>query len=53
MPIAYLISEKHTHKLLFPHSLCPVSYIIIVQCFILRLASTRGTPLNGEFFLHQ
>ena len=53
MLITYLISEKHDHKLLYPHSLFPVNYDIIGKCFIFKLAPTRGTPLNGEFFPHQ
>ena len=41
MLITYLISEKHDHKLLYPHSLFPVNYDIIGKCFIFKLEGLR------------
>ena len=48
MFITYLIFKKHTHKLLYCHSLYLVN-ITIGRCFTL----TRRAPLNGEIFPRQ
>ena len=50
MLFTYFISKKHTHKLPYLHSLYTVNYILTGQCFIYKVAPTRGTPLKGEFF---
>ena len=52
MSIPCLISEKHTHKLLYAHSLYLVNYIIIRQCFICKIApSGEFLPKSSPFLL--
>ena len=52
MSIPYLISEKHTHKLLYAHSLYLVNYIIIRQCFMCKIApSDEFLPKSSPFLL--